>query len=152
MRLAKASLFVASVVASGVVVTTSYSAPRGQLRDAELQDIRRVPALPGVSAHIEGRVVIGRYEFRSWPSDPQTKPWQILVSSVSSESRYTPLTCHIYPQRRTGRIHQPLTLGRGPYKLSVAVRNRFGGLSRIITLPLRRATLGVPPSTPGQCE
>jgi hypothetical protein len=147
----KASLWVASVVASGIVVATSYSAPAGPLRDPKLQDLRRVPALPRISAHIEGRIVIGRYEFRSWPSDPQTKPWQIEVASVSSDSRYTPFTCDIYPQRRTGRIHQPLTLGAGPYKLLVFVRNRFGGHSRIITLPLRRATLSVRPATTARC-
>jgi hypothetical protein len=151
MRFAKALLCVASVVAAGIVVATSYSAPAGQLRDAKLQDLRRVPALPRVSAHIEGRMVIGRYEFRSWPSDPQTKPWQIEIASVSSDSRYTPFTCDIYPQRRIGRIHQPLTLGAGPYKLLVFVRNRFGGHSRMITLPLRRATLRVPPGKTLRC-
>lgn len=102
------------------------------------QDVRKVPALPRVRAHIEGRLVIGRYEFASWPSDPQTRPWQILVSSLSSDSRYAPATYYVYPHSRTGRIRQHLTLGRGPYKLLVSVRNRFGGRSKVITTPLRR--------------
>lgn len=98
-----------------------------------------VPALPRVKAHIQGRFVVGQYEFASWPSDPQTRPWQILVSSLSSTPRYAPLTYEIYPRGRTGEIRQQLTLGRGPFKLLVSVRNRFGGRSKVMTMPLRRA-------------
>jgi hypothetical protein len=68
----------------------------------------------------------------------------MLVSSVSSEPRIAPLTCRIYPRARTGRIHQRLTLGAGPYKLVVLVRNRFGGHTRLLTLPLRRIATGAP--------
>jgi hypothetical protein len=118
---------VAALVASGATVSAAQP----------VHTVRLVPPLPQVRAHIQGRWVVGRYEFATWPSDPRTRPWQLVISSVSSDSRYPPLTYEIYPKRPAGVIRQRLTLGHGPYKLLVSVRNRLGGRSRVITMPLR---------------
>jgi hypothetical protein len=37
-------------------------------------------------------MLVGRYEFKSWPSNPRTRPWQLFVSSKGSESRYASAT------------------------------------------------------------
>jgi hypothetical protein len=128
-----ASLFLAPVLirqAEARGASTSAAKP--------LDSVRLVPRLPRVRAHIEGRWVIGDYGFATWPSDPRTRPWQLLISSVSSDSRYSPLTYEVYPKRRVGSIRQHLTLGHGPYKLLISVRNRFGARSRVISMPLHR--------------
>jgi hypothetical protein len=142
MTLAKTALLVAVVVASAIVVAAGSTATRAQHLD-------QGPCTSSCYCTHRRSLLIGRYAFASWPSNAQTRPWQILVSSVSPEYP-TSLTCRIYPRTRTGRIHQPLTLGHGPYKLLVLVRNKFGGHTRLLTQPLRPRAGATPAPIPGR--
>jgi len=58
-------------------------------------------------------------------------------SNGKNGDRYVPLTRRTELNRPSGRVVQPLGLGRGPFRLHASVINHAGARSRVVTVPVR---------------
>jgi probable HAF family extracellular repeat protein len=121
--------------AEGSSCTASGLAPVGPLRSLSNRPGLR-PRNPVVTARRAGERVVINYRFGHWPAGA-ARPWQIVTSVVTDDSRYVPLTYRNTIRASVGRIQQPLGPRRRGLKLLVSVRTQNGGRSRTFAVPIQ---------------
>jgi len=98
--------------------------------------LHATPRLPLLHASLRRNHVVISYAFSSMPQDRARRPWQLLTSVLSTDSRYAPYTKRTVVSRRTGHVVQKLGAGHGPYRLLISVRSRLGTHTETVKINL----------------
>lgn len=95
------------------------------------------PPAPVVKVHRDGKFVVISYRFSTMPRSVMRRPALLLTSINSAGTRYPPLAFQTTIRSRTGRVRQPLGLGRAPYVISIAAESKTGARSKTTKIVVR---------------
>jgi hypothetical protein len=90
------------------------------------------PPLPKFTARLEGKRVIVKYCFTSFPRNPHRRPWEINVGVDNRQDNLPSLTLGYKIKHLCGTVRHPVGVLKPPYTLYLSVTSQLGERSRLV--------------------